>query len=585
MNEWNFTRVYADIDAFKADAKVLDQMIDEYKNYQGKLTDGLSLLDFLNFDEKINSLISKVYTYASMYYDQAQKEPGRQDIDALANNLYAKLVQASSFVSSEILALGEEKVKEYVSSIEELKKYAYPLDKIFHNQKHIFESRYEEMMANYVKVVNNYNRLYDLLAVADGKSTKVTLSDGKEIEVNQSNYRNYLASLEKQEDRKIVFEAVFKFFGEHKNTFAGIYNGIIESDYAESKNRKFDSILSSYLFGNNIPNSVYLSLIETVRNNTAPLKEYYQLRKKYFNLPELHSYDRFLDFAKTDKQYSYEEARGLFFESVKRIGGEFEEYAHEVLAEGRVDVNPRDGKRTGAYSTGYYQEGPFILLNHTGTLDDCFTTAHEAGHSIHTMLANASQPVATADYTIFVAEIASTFNEHLLLDYLLDSTEDKDTKLVLLQSAIDGIIGTFYRQTLFADYEYRAHKLVEEGKPITADALSNIMKDLYLEYYGLDLNTEPYKEFVWAYIPHFYHSPFYVYQYATCYACSSAIYAEVKKGTQGALYNYFNMLKAGGSDYPIEIVKRGGVDLTSPEPFLAVVARFKDLLEELKKII
>lgn len=582
MNEWDFTRIYKDLNAFEEDAKKLSEDIDGYNKFKGKINDEKSLIDFLNYDEKVVGNFSKIYTYASMFYDQQQKEPSRQKVYATANDLYAKYVQVTSFASSEILALGEENVKRFVKENKELTKYAYPLDKIFHNQSHIFEPKIEEIMANYVQVTNNYNRLYDMLAVADGKSSSIKLSTGEEIEVNQSNFRQYLATLKNQDDRRIVFEAVFKGFEAHKNTFAGIYNGIIQSDYAEAKNRKYNSILESFLYGNNIPTDVYLSLIKTVRENTDVLKEYYALRKQYFCLKELHTYDRFLDFASTDKKYTYEEAKELFFESVAKIGGEFEKVAHEVLAEGRVDVYPHEGKRTGAYSTGYYKEGPFILLNHTGMLDDCFTCAHEAGHSIHTTLANANQPVATADYTIFVAEIASTFNEQLLLDHLLSKTTDKETRLVLLQSAIDGLIATFYRQTLFADYEYQAHKLVEEGKPVTVDVLSSIMKDLYLEYYGIDLNNEPYKEYVWAYIPHFFHSPFYVYQYATCYASSLQIYDMVKNNVPGALDNYLNMLKAGGSDYPVEIVKKGGVDLTTPEPFMAVCKRLKELLEVLK---
>lgn len=583
MNEWDFTRIYKDREAFEAALAALSNEIGRYDSFKGTITDKESLLAYLEFDEKIGGEFSKIYTYASMYYDQYQKAPERQEVYAEANDLYGRLVQAMSFGASEIIALGEDKVKSYLAEDDRLKRFAYPLEKIFHSRQHIFDPRSEELMANYVQATSNYNRLYDQLAVADGHPVTVTLTDGKTVEVNQSNYRNYLQTLASQEDRRLVFEAIFKYFAEHRNTFAGIYNGIIQSDLAEARNRRYGTILESYLFGNNIPESVFLSLIDTVRQNTGPLKEYYALRQSHFKLETLHTYDRFLQFAASERSYTYEEARDLFLTAAKRLGPEFEALAGQVLEPGRVDVYPKDGKRTGAYSTGYYKEGPFILLNHSGTLDDCFTVAHEAGHSIHTALANASQPLATADYTIFVAEIASTFDEQLLLDHLLSTTDDKATRLVLLQSAIDGLIATFYRQTLFADYEYRAHKLAEEGKPVTVENLSAIMKELYLTYYGIYLESEPYKEFVWAYIPHFFHSPFYVYQYATCYAASLAIYERVKSGAEEALDDYLQMLKAGGSDYPVEIVRRGGVDLTTDKPFLAVVKRFEELLAALKK--
>ena len=275
----------------------------------------------------------------------------------------------------------------------------------------------------------------------------------------------------------------------------------------------------------------------------------------------------------------------MVLEATKRISDEYANMAKQALEDGRVDVYPVDGKYNGAYSTGAYDRGSFILLNHTDDLNSAFTVAHECGHSIHTLYANSNQAPETADYTIFVAEVASTFNEALFLDYLLDNTNDKDEKICLLQEAIDGILATYYRQSLFADFEYQAHKLKEEGKTLDSEILSDIFIKLYKTYYGINIKSEKYKQFVWAYIPHFYHSPYYVYQYATSYSASSAIYEKVKSGDKEALDAYLNMLKSGGSDYPIELLKKGGCDLTSSEPFLSVVRKLENLVNRLEELL
>ena len=274
----------------------------------------------------------------------------------------------------------------------------------------------------------------------------------------------------------------------------------------------------------------------------------------------------------------------MVLDACKSLGEDYYQHAYRALEDGRVSVYTTDGKRTGAYSTSLYKEGSFILLNHNDNLDSAFTVAHEAGHSIHSLYANEHQDEVNAGYTIFVAEIASTFNEQLFLDYVKSHSHSKNEKIVVLQQAIDNIISTFYRQTLFADYELQAHQLVEQKQPITAEALSNIMTDLYKKYYGISLKDEPYKENVWAYIPHFFHTPFYVYQYATSFAASLAIYENVKKDYKN-LDKYLEMLSMGGSTYPIEIVKTAGVDLTKPDAFLAVVHRMEELVEELKRLL
>jgi oligoendopeptidase F len=327
-------------------------------------------------------------------------------------------------------------------------------------------------------------------------------------------------------------------------------------------------------------------LIEVASTHAAPLHKYLEIRRKYLGLEKYRTYDRFTQLVKSDKTYTYEEARELFFKSIEKFPEDFQNKAHDVSSEGYVDVYHQPGKRTGAYSSGGENIHPYILLNFNGELDDVFTLAHESGHSVHTLYSMEAQPVMKQNYTIFVAEIASTFNEHNLLDYLMESgTLSKNDKIALLQKSIDEIMSTFYRQTLFGHYEYEIAKMAEEGKPLNYQVFCDKMIELYKTYYGIDISEEKVKPFVWAYIPHLFYTPFYVYQYATSFTASMLIYENVKKGKEHAFENYIEMLKTGGSTYPIDEVKIAGVDLTKKEAFLAVTDRMEQLVNELEKLL
>ncbi len=582
---WDYTKIYKKEADFTKDLDTVVEEAKEIAKFKGNLADINVLKSYLNAMDKLEAKLENLRVYASLNYSKDGKSIENQKRQSDVFTAFSQINSILSFAEPEIISIGESKIKDYINSDEELRVYHYYLDKLFKNSRHVLDSKSESLIANYSQALRGYNNLHAILATADNGDREVILSNGKAILVNESNYRSYLEDLPNQEDRRRVFEAIYKFYYNHKQSFAAIYNGIMQVELANTKNRNYSSILESHLDLNNIPTDVYLTLISTTKENTLPIKKYYELRRKYFRLDKIHTYDRFLQLKKTSKKYDYEDAKKIFFQAVKKIGGDFEAKAHEVLEEGRVDVYPSAGKRTGAFSTGTYQKGTFIMLNHTGNLDSVFTLAHEAGHSMHTMFANETQPFSTASYVIFVAEIASTFNESLLLDYLLDGDLDEDTKIVLLQQEIDNILSTFYRQALFASFEYEAHKLVEQGKAITYDVLSNIMKDLYKSYYDIDLTEEKYKEYVWAYIPHLYNSPYYVYQYATSFAASQAIYQKVKNKEEGALDSYFNLLKAGGSDYPVNLVKKAGVDLTKKEAYLAVVKRLEELVNKLEELL
>ncbi len=582
---WNYKLIYKTNEDFNKDLNSLVVDALEIKKLAGKLNEKTYFKEYLKEEKKLELKLEKVAIYANLNYSKDSKDIKNQEMYSNTHKIFNDVFSILSFAEPELISLGEDKVNQFLDNDKDLIAYHYYFDKLFKARQHVLEAKIENILGEYSGVLRNFNQMHDILAVADNREREVILSNGDKILVSEANFRNYLETLPKQEDRRKVFESVFKFYADHKSTFASIYNGIMQSELVNMKLRHYNSILESHLDINNINKEVFLTLINTTRENTKDVKKYYELRKKYFNLKEIHTYDRFLNFAESDKTYNYNEAKKLFFNAVKKIGGEFEHKAHEVLAEGRVDVLPQPGKRTGAFSTGSYEKGTFIMLNHTGNLDSVFTLAHEAGHSIHTMFSNEYQPYETSNYVIFVAEIASTFNESLLLDYLMGEDLDRNTKICLLQQEIDNILSTFYRQALFANFEYEAHKLVEEGKPVTYAALSQIMKDLYLDYYNIDLNNEPYKEYVWAYIPHLFNTPFYVYQYATSYAASQAIYQRVKNKDKEALNAYLNLLKSGGSDYPLNLVKKSGVDLTKRETFMAVINRLHELVSELEDIL
>ena len=493
-----------------------------------------------------------------------------------------RLNQVTAWDAPEILKIGKETIDGFITQDESLKEYQFNVDKLFRMQEHVLDPKSESLLANFSQLSGQGNQVYTALSVSDKQDKSVTLSSGETVSITSGNYRSFLADLQNPEDRTRVFEVVFSMYKDNKNAYAQIYNTVLQRDVANMKNRKYSSSLESYLFNNNIPLDVYNNLVEVAKENTAPIKRYYQMRKEYLGLESHRTYDRFMPLAQSTSKFTYEEGLELFFKSVAHLGDEFKEKAFSALETGYVDVYEQEGKQTGAYSWGALNEHPYILLNYDDTLNSVFTTAHEAGHSMHSLFSAEAQPVATQNYTIFVAEIASTFNEHNLLDYFIKNAKaTKEDKITLLQQSIDDILGTFYRQTLFAAYELKAHELAEQGTPITYESLSQIMIDLYKEFYDIDITKENGKEFVWAYIPHLFATPFYVYQYATSFAASLKLYELVKEDTSN-IEKHIGLLKSGGNDYPVEQVKKAGVDLTTKEPFMAVVNRLNTLLDELE---
>jgi oligoendopeptidase F len=570
------------LEDWENDYQAIDKMIDEMTSYQGKLHEFESFKAFYHLQKELSIKLIKAYQYAALTSDLNKKDIGNAARVQKMAFLMSKLRQKTAFESPELIQIGKDNIDSFLAKDETLQEYKFSIEKLFRSQEHVLDEKSESILANFSQLTNKGSEIYTALSIADNIDQDVELSSGETITVTQGNFRSYLADLEDPEDRKLVFEAIFNGYKDHRNSYAAIYNTILQKNIANVKNRKYSSSLESYLHGNNIPLDVYHNLVDVASSNTDPIKRYYKLRKDYLGLEKHHTYDRFIPLATSNSKYTYQEAQDLFFQSLEGFDPEFIAKAKSALEDGYVDVYEQPGKRTGAYSWGSINEHPYILLNYDDTLNYVFTVAHEAGHSMHSQFSSENQPEAMQNYTIFVAEIASTFNEHNLLDYFIkNANPTKEDKIMLLQQSIDDILGTFYRQTLFATYELKAHELAEQGTPITYESLSNIMIELYKQYYDIDITEEQVKEYVWAYIPHLFHTPFYVYQYATSFAASLKLYEMVKED-KANLKHHMELLKSGGNDFPVNQVLKAGVDLTTKEPFLAVVNRLNDLLDELE---
>jgi len=582
---WDLSPFYPNLEAWEKDLEKLPKMIDEMAAYKGKLSNFADFKAFHEKDEALTKFVYRLYGYIHLNSDLNLKDQEKAAKNQQMMIKFSELGQKTSWVSPEFISIGEEKINAFIAKDESLQKYAFGFKKLFLQQSHVLSDDKEQLLSNFSGMRSIPSNLHQALAIIDAKNETVTLSDGTKKEITSANFRSLIAEVPTAEDRKKVFEAAFKRYKDNKTAFAAAYHLVLQNLKANYKSRGYKSALEAALFGNNIPVDVYKNLIDAAYESNDSIKRYIKLRKKHLNLETYHTYDRFLPLIKDDTKYKYDEAKDLWFKALEGYDEEFVNQQHHALEDGYVDVLPKDGKRTGAYSSGLYGFHPYILLNHDDTLDSVFTLVHECGHSAHTLFSQANQPMATSSYTIFVAEVASTFNEHVLLDYLVKNAKTKSQKIALLEKALDGFMGTFFRQSLFATYEYKANELVEKGLPITDQSLSQIMIDLYKHYYDLDITAEEGKQYVWAYIPHLFHTPFYVYQYATSYSASLKIYEDVSNGKKDAMKRYKEMLKSGGSDYPVNQVAAAGADLTKKETFKAVTKRFDALLDQLEKAL
>ncbi|MCA9665717.1 MAG: oligoendopeptidase F [Myxococcales bacterium] len=583
---WKLADIFDGWDAWQQSYGELEKMIERFATLQGTLAKGPeALLAALTLEDDLGQLSYKVWFYPSLMYDEDQRD---NDINARRQKvsiLFAKASQASAWFNPELLAVPLETVRAWMQQNDDLALYRFYIEDLYRQQEHVLDDKGERLMSYSARFNSAPGEAYGALTTADMKHPKVTLQDGSELTVTQGAYRATLATNRNQADRRVVFDALYGAYETNINTYAAIYDGIAQRDWFHAQARGYSSTLEAALHGNNIPTSVVENLIDATRAGTEPLRKYHRLRKKVLGLEQYHLFDGSVPLVNADKKYFYDDVLEMIVESVAPLGDDYQQKMRSAVGGGWIDVYENEGKRSGAYSAGVYGVHPYMLLNYNDTLDDVFTLAHELGHSLHTLLSHEAQPFRYASYTIFVAEVASTLNEALLLELMLSRTDAPAERAVLLQHAIDSIVGTFYSQVLFANWELEAHRLAERGEPINSDSLSALYMGILRDFYADDIDHLDKYKVTWARIPHFFRSPYYVYQYATCFASSAMLLSQLEQDREGTVGRYLELLRSGGSDFPMEQLRSAGVDLDKPEAVQATVDQLDRLVDRLSSEI
>ena len=586
--KWNLNDIYENYDMWESDLEKFEKLTKEVPKYKGQIKN--SSEKFVELEllmEKIARLLDRLYLYPYMLKDLDSTDEMTSIKMQEIEMIYTKFGTETAWIAPEMLEIPEETMNEWIKKHPELEERKFGLSEMYRLRKHVLSEDKEQLLSHFSQFMGSSSDIYGELSISDMKWNTVKLSTGEELAVSNGVYSKILATNRNQEDRKLAFEALYKSYENSKNTFAAIYRAIIQQNVASCNARSYESCLDRALENKNIPKEVYFSLVNSAQENTAPLRRYIELRKKALKLKEYHYYDNSINIVDYNKIFKYDDAKEIVLNSVKPLGEDYQAKMKRAISEGWLDVFETKNKRSGAYSINIYDVHPYMLLNYQETMDAVFTLAHELGHTLHSMHSSEAQPYSTADYTIFVAEVASTFNERLLLDYMLENSDDSLEKIALLEQALGNIVGTYYIQTLFASYEYEAHKMIEEYKAVTPDILSDIMYNLFKKYFGESITIDELQKIIWSRIPHFFRSPFYVYQYATSFASSAKLYENLKTNPESR-EKYLTLLKSGGNNHPMEQLKLAGVDLTKKESFDSVAKEFDRLLdvleEELKKI-
>src|SRR5258708_1409404 len=513
--KWNVGDIFQSWEDWDAAYKQLEAGIDRYASLKGTLAQGPeNLLKAFRLSEELGQLAYRVWYYPSLQYDEDQRDNTINARRQQVQILFARWKQAESWFSPELLQISLETVRKWMSESEELALYRFAIENLYRQQEHVLDEAGERLMSLASRLASSPNDAYWALSTADAKFPKVTLSTGEEVTVSYGQYRAILATRHEQADREKAFTALHETYKASLNTYATLYNAVCQRDWFQARARGYKTTLEAALHGDNIPTSVVENLIQTTRAGVAPLRRYHQLRRRMLKVPSYHVYDFAIPLVTVDKKYDYDEVLDWIVEAVAPLGPDYQALMRQGFASRWIDVYENEGKRSGAYSAPVYGIHPYMLLNYTDTLDDVFTTAHEMGHSMHTILSHETQPFIYSDYTIFVAEVPSTLSEALLLEYMLKHSTDPTERIVLLQHAIDNITGTFYIQVMFADYELRAHRLTEQDQPLTAETLTETYTHPLKDYYGDPIRTHAFTGLTWSRIPHFFNPPSSLYHSA-----------------------------------------------------------------------
>ncbi len=582
---WNLDDIFKSDEDFKSEISTCTQQIGEVAKLKGTaFSSPQALLKLLTEVDELSKKISMCYLYASSRYNPAMADPEAKRLMNMASTVYTTYGQQLSFLMPELMEGSMERFTEFAKQLADLQLYKEYFENLFENKKHILDEKGELYMAQLSRLQRGFDDLYGELTVNDMQYQELKSPDGTSVIANCSAYGAAMVS-EDRGYRKEFFESLHNTYGKKLNTITTSYTNSVMADVFIAKNRGYQSARQCSLADNFIPEQVYDSLIDTVRAGTAPLHEYISLRKSVLGIDDFHPYDFFCSLvSEPEKKYTYEQAIDLTAQATAVLGDDYVELVKKSLTDRWTDVYPKTGKQSGAYSTGAYGVHPYMLLNFNETLDDVFTVAHELGHSMHTYFSNSAQPFIYSNYSIFCAEVASTTNELLLYHMLLENAQTNEEKKYLLAKHLDDLRSTFFRQTLFADFEYKVHTMVEKDEPILPDTLCELYAELNKIYYGAELNIDKAFSYEWARIPHFYRS-FYVYQYATGIAAATAIVDKIRKNGKPAVENYRGFLSGGSRQRPIELLKSAGADMSSPATVQTTIDDFASTLEQLKKLV
>ena len=581
---WDLTLIYKTDAYFEKDYERVSKEINDITRYKGILVKSASnLLGYLKLSNELERKLYKLYYYANLKNDQDTTNTKYQAMLGKVKNLLTKFEELDAYADPELMSIDYSIIEKYYEEEKELKEYEFVLSNLFRFKKHILSKEVEEVLSSLSNSLNNSSETYELLTDSDMKFGKILDENNEEVELTESNYSVFLHSKDRRV-RKEAFNKILTTYGEYKNTISSTFAGNVDTLTTLAKLKKYDSSLEAALFSDNVDKKVYNNLIKTVKDNLDVLYKYFKLKKDFLKLDEFHLYDQYVDLVEENtKQYTFLEAKDLVIEALSVLGEDYIKNLNKAFDERWIDVYNNKGKRGGAYSSGFYDTKPYVLLNYEGTINDVSTLAHELGHSMHTYYSCLNNPYQYSSYKIFVAEVASTVNE-LLLNFHLLNKGSKEDKKYILSNLMNLFKATIYRQTMFAEFERDMHNLKEQGGVLTNEVLCDNYYKLNLDYFGPDVVVDDEIKYEWERIPHFYYN-FYVYKYAIGLSCACYIVDNILNKKDNALENYLKFLSSGGSDYPINELKIAGIDVTKKDVIESAIKMFDSLIEQFKELM
>ena len=582
---WRLEDLYETDARWEEDLARMPELIARVSGFRGTLKEsGVQIAACFRAQDDLGRTIERLFVYARMRRDEDNANPVYQDMTGKAELAYTQTIAALSFIEPELLAAGWEAVDAFLAQTPELREYQFILEQMFRLKDHVLSAEVEQVLAHAREATGAGDDIFNMFNNADIKFPHIEDEQGRSVELTKGRYTMFLESKDRNV-RKQAFQALYQTYGAYRNTLAACLAGSVKSDRFYAETRHYLSCLEAALSADNVPVSVYDSLIETIHKNLGRLGDYLQLRQEALQISPLHMYDLYTPMVSLPRRtYTYEEAAEIVQEALKPLGAEYCNALKQAFTDGWIDVCENQGKTSGAYSWGCYGCHPYVLLNWQGTINDVFTLAHELGHAMHSYYSNATQPYQYAEYKIFVAEVASTVNENLLIRYLLRITEAKEERAYLLNHYLEEFRGTVFRQTMFAEFERMIHGKAEAGETLTCDDLCAVYYDLNKQYFGKHVSVDREIALEWARIPHFYNA-FYVYKYATGFSAAAALAQGILQDADNALPRYLTFLKSGGSRYPMDLLKAAGVDLSSPAPVQEALDLFEENLKSLEELI